>query len=165
MPNTQWQHEKATIQARPEKIFLLDVQVSKQFWMHLPNLWTLQSLLFVSILTSIEEIAHSTEDKRVRIRLHVNITAFDEAQKLISGIQAAFGIDCHFFVENLEEMLHQVPDGGESLQFDFGVTLFGMAYSTSRGIVLERTHGTIMGGVILPVVNPVKILMPPKVEF
>jgi len=37
-------------------------------------------------------------------------------------------------------------------------TLLSIAYSTSRGIVLSRTQGTLLNGVILPVIDT-RVLM------
>lgn len=39
-----------------------------------------------------------------------------------------------------------------------GATLLGIAFSTARGIIFERTRGTFFDGVILPVVDPFKVL-------
>lgn len=41
-----------------------------------------------------------------------------------------------------------------------GTTLMGIVYSTARGIILERTQGTFFNGVILPVINPNKLIKP-----
>lgn len=40
-----------------------------------------------------------------------------------------------------------------------GATLLGTAYSTARGIIFERTRGTYFDGVILPVIDPFKVLL------
>jgi hypothetical protein len=39
-----------------------------------------------------------------------------------------------------------------------GATIAGISYSTSRGIVLERTLGTDFGGIILPVIDPAELI-------
>ena len=36
--------------------------------------------------------------------------------------------------------------------------LLGIAFSAARGIIFERTLGTFFDGVILPVVDPFKVL-------
>jgi len=38
-------------------------------------------------------------------------------------------------------------------------TLLGIAYSTSRGIIVEKTQNTFLGGIILPCIDPYKVLM------
>jgi hypothetical protein len=35
----------------------------------------------------------------------------------------------------------------------------GIAFSTARGIVFDRTQGTFFGGVILPVIDPKKLIV------
>lgn len=46
------------------------------------------------------------------------------------------------------------------MQVDIGLaaSLVGLAYSTARGIILERTSGTILNGIIIPVIDPMKLL-------
>lgn len=41
---------------------------------------------------------------------------------------------------------------------DLGMSLIAIAYSTTRGIVLTRTAGTVLNGLILPVVDTAKLL-------
>ncbi len=148
-----------------EKLFLVDIQVFKAgMEASLEFVDAPKKLARFNVDIS-QEIAHNSFEKRVRVRILVNISAADDAQNLVEGIKASYGIDCHFVVENIEELVQNNQDGSEALQLDLAATLFGMAYSTARGIVLERTHGTLMGGVILPIVSPIKVLLPPKVEI
>lgn len=148
-----------------EKLTLVDIQVFKAGMEASPEFVDAPKKLARFNIDIGQEIAHNSTEKRVRVRIYVSISAIDEAQKLVIGIGASYGIDCHFTVENIDELVQKNQEGGEALQLDLAATLFAMAYSTSRGIVLERTFGTVMGGVILPVVNPIKVLLPPKVEF
>jgi len=49
----------------------------------------------------------------------------------------------------------QDESGKTYIDKNIGGTLLGIAYSTARGIVLERTQGSYLGGVVLPVIDPI----------
>ena len=100
-----------------------------------------------------------------RFRLFITVNGMDEQQNKPLGLKVDYGIEYHFKVDNFQDMLHQTPDGDIEIDQELGVTLLSIAYSTSRGIILERTQGTFFEGVILPVIDPFKVLFPiPEVE-
>ncbi|SEB17056.1 hypothetical protein [Pedobacter hartonius] len=99
------------------------------------------------------------QENESRIIFQINITKRKESGEEIAN--ATFTIQFDFHVENLDEFL-SYPDGPEkdSLTADasIGSTLMGIAYSTSRGIILTRSNGTPLQGVILPVIDPRNLL-------
>ncbi|PSR11778.1 MAG: hypothetical protein C7N36_14795 [Bacteroidetes bacterium] len=104
------------------------------------------------------KMAHNMTDNRSRCRLYFTLKAHDESENPI-GIDLEYGIEFHFVVENLSDFI--LPKENDSFQMDAAIaaTLLGMAYSTARGIVYERTRGTFLDGVLLPVIDPVKALV------
>ncbi len=74
----------------------------------------------------------------------------------VSEIQATFTFGFDFIVDNLEDFL--ISEEKESsnnivykMHYVLGVSLMNIVYGTSRGIILTRTAGTILDGVILPI--------------
>jgi hypothetical protein len=142
----------------PDKIEITDIQIFKA------SLETSEE--YLEQPTQVEnfnveighEIAHNMEDGMVRLRLFLAIKGMDESERQVAGLHISYGIEYHFKVGNLQDLI-QVKSGDQRvIQLDLAATLFSIAYSTSRGIILGRTQGTLLGGVILPVVNPSKVM-------
>lgn len=81
-----------------------------------------------------------------------------------SVISANFTIEFDFIVTNLDDFRTvQNPDQSEEnpiiiIQKDLGLALMSIVYSTARGIIMTRTAGTVLDGIILPVIDPESIL-------
>jgi hypothetical protein len=60
-------------------------------------------------------------------------------------------------VDNLKELV-QIQGSISTIDGRLAATVLGIAYSTARGIVVERTQGTFFNGAILPVINPSSLL-------
>ncbi|TDO20302.1 hypothetical protein [Pedobacter duraquae] len=78
-------------------------------------------------------------------------------------IKANFSIDFDFQIENIMELI-VVEEGSKTVvnaARQLGISLMGIAYSTARGIILTRTGGTVLNGLILPVVDTAKLLDAP----
>jgi len=99
------------------------------------------------------------EEKLFRFVLSTRITALDANQEPTS-VTGEYSIEYFFYIENLEDYVVEVNDKQDHflLQDVLIHTLISIAYSTSRGIVLARTQGTLMNGVILPVIDT-RVLM------
>lgn len=103
-----------------------------------------------------KKIAHNFEEGRFRFRLFFQLVALDqEGQKL--GVEVEYGLEFHFEVENVTDFIQKE---GEETRLDIGLmaTLLGMAFSTARGIIFERTRGTFFEGIVLPVIDPFKAI-------
>lgn len=105
-----------------------------------------------------KNVAFNTEDKRIRFRLFFTLKGMDENRQPI-GIEAEYGIEFHFKIDNFEEFVHTDDNDGHQIEATFAGTLMGIAYSTARGIILERIQGTFFDAVILPVIDPMKAVM------
>lgn len=93
----------------------------------------------------------------VRFKLGVFVQAKNQQEELLD-IQGEFSIDFSFIIKDLQKFMTQNED---QVQLDIGLgsVLAGIAYSTARGIVLQQTQETFMGGVILPVISPKELLV------
>ena len=99
-----------------------------------------------------QNTASDLENKMIRIRLNTILEGRNKTEDKL-GITGEFNIEFHMFVENLPDFIVK-EDSQEKISSDLGSTLMGIVYSTARGIILERTQGTYLNGVILPVINP-----------
>ena len=97
--------------------------------------------------------AFNFEEKQCRIRLYIKLTAVDEQEKP-KGLEAEYGIEFHFMVENLDSFLIHEKQNQVKIDGILGNTLASISYSTARGIILERLQGTYFDGVVLPVIDP-----------
>lgn len=141
----------------PEKIHLFSIKVFKS------NLET--SDTFLNSPQKVEgfefalakQLAHNFQANKIRFRLFFTLSAYNAQNKTL-GLTAEYGIEFHFEVDNLNDF---TIDANETSNLDtaLGATLLGIAYSTSRGIVLERMQGTFFEGVILPVIDPFEELI------
>lgn len=107
-------------------------------------------------LSLIYQFAYNLEDEKIRVRLYITLDAnFDNTEDV--WLKTEYNIEFHFFTKDLNEYAEN--DNGEmNVDENFAATLLSIAYSTARGIVLERSRGTIFGPAVLPVVNPYEVL-------
>lgn len=106
-----------------------------------------------STITNIERL-----QKLIRFLIDVEITNVD-AKNVPTGTRASFTNEFVFKIDNLEELV-MFNEGMKTAQIDIelGIAMAGMAYSTMRGIIHMRTQGTVLNGIILPVVKPINLL-------
>lgn len=103
-----------------------------------------------------KEDAYNFENKGCRFRLFFKCVAVKKEKEL--DLTAEIGIEFHFVVENFEDFVTK-QDDHNTISIDLGTTLLAIAFSTSRGIIVEKTQNTYFRGIILPVVDPVAVLL------
>lgn len=108
-----------------------------------------------------QDTAFNFDEKAVRIRLNINLQGVNE-NDIPLGLTAEYGIEFQFFVENFDDFVTEA-ENQKTLNGQLGTILMSIAYSTARGIILERTHTTYFQGAVLPVIDP-KGLMSGKFE-
>ena len=98
-------------------------------------------------------------EKTFRFIFSTEIDAIGKNGKSI-GIDAQYSIEYMFFVENIDRYISSKEEHSKLVIFHpiLPNTLLSIVYSTSRGIILSRTQGTIMDGVVLPVIDVSKLL-------
>lgn len=107
----------------------------------------------IEILSTVShETSYNPNEKMVRIRTSIFLSSKgkDGEELELSG---NFGIEYIFRIDNLEDF--RLVDKNEMPQYDNSIILeiLSIAYSTSRGIVLQKTEGTALSGVILPITD------------
>lgn len=109
-----------------------------------------------------KNIAYNLNKEMMRYRLHFIVDAHNDDQSPL-GLKAEYGIEFHFKIDNLNNFVRL--KNGDEIETHIGLaaTLFAIAYSTSRGIVLERMQGTYFDGVILPIIDPYKVMQEDKI--
>ena len=137
----------------PEKIHLLSIIVIKANLNFSEDLLDSDRKIENLQFGIAHESAYNAEEKRTRIRIFTTLSS-NEGD---SSIEAEYGVELHFEVDNFEEFTRKKGNEVE-VDLNLAATLFGIAYSTVRGIVLERTQGTILGGIIIPVIDVIKVL-------
>lgn len=142
----------------PEKIKVASVKLLSS------NLYTTDDFIR-SKTTSVHQVrinyaqnsSFDLKAKKVRIILNIQLIALDKDEKEI-GLTGEYEIDFILHIENFNEFLKKNKQGNAVMDSALGSTLMGIVYSTARGIILERTQGTFFNGVILPVMNPNKLI-------
>jgi len=94
------------------------------------------------------------DDKVFRFIFSVNLEALGPDNNPL-GVNAQYVIEYIFFVENLNYYVTSIDHENKNMILHpvLPNTLLSIVYSTSRGIILSRTQGTVIEGVILPVIN------------
>lgn len=92
------------------------------------------------------------ELKRMQARIRVDMIGTDDAFQEL-GLTGYYDMYFHFAVDDLDEHVSG-KDRERQVNAQLGATIMGIAYSTMRGVVLERTSGTFFQGTILPVLDP-----------
>ena len=103
-----------------------------------------------------KEDAYNFENKGCRFRLFFKCVAMKIKHEL--DLTAEIGIEFHFIVENLKDFVTK-KDDHNTISVELATTLLAIAFSTSRGIIVEKTQNTYFRGIILPVVDPVAVLL------
>jgi len=106
--------------------------------------------------------AFDLENRNCRFRLHITLEGQNVSGTAL-GLDAEFLMDYFFVIENLTDFLIQQKEETQ-IHGILGATLLGISFSTSRGIVLERTKGTPFAGFILPVINPSQALFSSSIK-
>ncbi len=101
------------------------------------------------------EFSFNIEKKLSRLRLHMICNTFENEHEL--ELTGEFGIEYFFEIENLDDLIFE-EESENKIDARLMVTLISLGFSTSRGVVLEKTQNTFLKGIILPVIDPVELL-------
>ena len=103
------------------------------------------------------QLAFNLEQDLMGIRLNLMIESLDENNNKV-GVTGHFGLENDIYVENISELVQEKEGGHYSIDPEMGNTVMDLVYGTARGIVLERTRGTALGTIILPVIDSDELL-------
>ena len=102
------------------------------------------------------------ESNGYAVKMDIILNGCDENNQDL-GVKARYVIHFGFVIDNLNDFVH-IENNMTNIDSRLGATVLGIAYSTARGIVVERTQGSFFNGAILPVLNPVTLLNIPTPE-
>ena len=108
------------------------------------------------------EFGYNLEDKifLVTINTQIGVVHDEPTEEDISG---ECKIEFTFDVDNIEEYFigneSKVSEGGFGTDASFVYTLVGLSFSTARGIIFSRSLGTMLDGLLLPVIAPKELLL------
>ncbi len=103
------------------------------------------------------QLAFNIEQGLMGVRLYLNVEGFDEQGQAL-GISGSFGVEHELSCDQLNQLVTEKPDGQYSLDPEFGHLVMNTLYGTTRGVILEKTRGTILGPTLLPVIDPQTLL-------
>lgn len=141
----------------PEEIHLLKVNVIRS------NINTEDFYLDDPVLphgTAIElgkDIGYNYDEGAARYRLYFKFEGLAEDDTPL-GINADIGLEYHFRVDNFSRFIQKTKEGSK-LDLSICASMMAIAYSTSRGIIIERTQNTFFKGIILPVLDSTDFLL------
>ncbi|TVR89989.1 MAG: hypothetical protein EA411_01140 [Saprospirales bacterium] len=103
-----------------------------------------------------KNLGFSPEEELAKCLLNFEISGLDKSNEPL-GINFQIGIEFFFKVNELTK--YAIKEGTKTqISAELGSSILAIAYSTSRGIVLERTNNTFFNGIILPVINVAEFL-------
>ncbi len=108
------------------------------------------------------ETGFNTEHHAGRIRLYIEITGLAEDEQP-AGIKGDFILDFHFRIYHTEKYFIQDKENSE-VDAWLAANMMSVAYATARGIIWQLTAPTLLGGVIMPVIDAMKFLEQGKRE-
>jgi len=148
---------KENIKIIPEKIQIFGLRVlSGQI--NCPPDIALQNPQIEGCLTDINaEFKVNRKAKNILYIINVKLNAVGPERKPLP-IEAQFSIEIRFHVENFDDYVITSTDKNIVIKGVLAVSLAGIAYSTARGVIATRTEGTILKGVLIPVVDPKSII-------
>lgn len=98
----------------------------------------------------------SMDDNNIILNLKISINAVEESEDGFA--KGEFYFQFLFNIENLIDLTSVEENGVVNVSGDLATTIMGIAYSTSRGLVLSATEQSVLEGVLLPVVNPSNLI-------
>ena len=103
------------------------------------------------------ETAVNIDEKLIRVLFKIDIFVLNDRSEKTST-DASYTNEFIFLIDNLDELTELLDNGIVEIDVELSKTLLSLAFSTSRGMIFSRTQGTILNGIILPVVNPNNLL-------
>ncbi len=101
------------------------------------------------------------EEQIVGLQFVVNIDAVDKNEQRLD-VKGSYTHELIFKVDQLRNFLEEKKNDQNETEYfiesSLGSVLVSIAYSTIRGIIFVRTQGTSLGTVILPIIDPKKLM-------
>lgn len=75
-----------------------------------------------------------------------------------------FSYITEFFIENLKEVFKVKAKNDFEIDENFEANLVGIAISSGRGVLFEKTKGTFFNNFIFPIVNPKELILSKRLK-
>ncbi|RZK01776.1 MAG: hypothetical protein EOO46_19285 [Flavobacterium sp.] len=102
------------------------------------------------------KLGFKLEEELVKCDLYIDVTTQSEELNVLEA-KGTFLLSYIIKVEGLSELTKLKGDVMD-LHPDLAISLSSITYSTSRGVLITRLQGTPLQNMILPVVDPLKLL-------
>jgi hypothetical protein len=142
----------------PEKISMVGLRITKSRFEVSKSAIDIPNVVEDIKLGCRSESGFNLDENYQLFKLFIKVQGFGKDGEEVR-VEGEYHIDFHFIIENLKDFI--TKESGEdsfSVDSNLGATIAGIAYSTSRGIILDRTQTTDFNGVIIPVINPMSLL-------
>jgi hypothetical protein len=103
-----------------------------------------------------KELKYNFEAKMCRVTLEFEFLS--DTKKEEEKACAKITIETHFHIANFDELLEHT-DLGVKIDMILPAHLVSMAYSTARGVILERLQSSPFRGLIIPIIDPYKEML------
>jgi hypothetical protein len=100
-------------------------------------------------------MVHNLERQAVKIRLFIDVLGQIDNHEINKG--GNYELDFTFIIEDMKNH-YEVVENAAVFSGLFVATLLGISYSTARGILFHKWAGTILDGIILPVISVPRLL-------
>lgn len=100
-------------------------------------------------------IQHNLADERIKIKLMINLLLKND-----TNIGVKFNIDFHYNVLDLKDHYQLDENNKPIFAGIFVATMLGISFSTARGILFSKLMETKLSNLILPVIDPLKMIAP-----
>ena len=94
----------------------------------------------------------------IRIGLQIVIEAKRTDEILPNEQIGEIHTETFFQVTGIEALRTEKPDGSPVLPEMVGATALGLAFSTTRGMLLMLSAGSVLNQAFLPIINPLQLL-------
>lgn len=94
----------------------------------------------------------------IRVELHAAIEARPHAEDQLLVPVGEIRTETYFQVSDIEALTTQQPDGSQALPEIVGATALGLAFSTTRGMLLMLSADSLLRQAYLPIINPLQLL-------
>ena len=103
-------------------------------------------------------LGYNMEEKLAKADFTVDIVTRSEGDNIVEAT-GNFHLIYIYQIENLDELVR--PAQKDMLEIHPGLSnaLASVTYSTTRGILLTRLQGTALQTFVLPIINPIKLLV------
>lgn len=104
----------------------------------------------------IPEIAANLKESLIRVVFKIDIHILNTEGKK-SATSGSYANEFIFEIDAIEDFVKPRESGEVDINPELATALLSLTFSTSRGMIYTRTQGTILDGIILPVIDATEL--------